>query len=188
MQPLIVQLTDQELVKRVLLTGDEQAFRHLYGRHTPRLLGLARNLTVGSALDADDLVQEMWLRAAGRLGGFEWRSSLRTWLSGILMNLVREAHRAASRLEFLELDDEAAAWPPPPDPADRLELQAALAALGPGQRAVLVLHDVEGYTHEEIADLLDISPGTSKSQLSRARRAVVLFMNNERKKQPHVRT
>jgi RNA polymerase sigma-70 factor (ECF subfamily) len=139
-------------------------------------------------MDADDLVQEMWIRAAGRLGRFEWRSTLRTWLGGILLNLVREAHRAASRMEFIEVGEEAAAWPAPPDLADRLELEGALAALGPGQRAVLVLHDVEGYTHDEIAELLDITPGTSKSQLCRARRAVVLFMNNQRKQQPYART
>ena len=189
MQPLIVEPTDRELVVRILKEGDERAFRALYRRHTPGLLRLSRNLLSDrQAVDPDDLVQETWIRAAARLAGFEWRSSLITWLRGILLNLVREAHRAEGRQSFVELTDEVTAWPAPPDATELADLEAAIASLAPGARAVLILHDVEGYTHEEIAAFLEITPGTSKSQLCRARRSVVRFLNHERKKPTHVRT
>jgi RNA polymerase sigma-70 factor (ECF subfamily) len=183
-----VEPTDQELVVTILKEGDERAFRLLYERHTPRLLRLSRNLLFGQAIDPDDLVQETWIRAAARLASFEWRSSLITWLRGILVNLVREAHRARGHQLFVDLTDEVAAWPAPPDAAELGELEAAIASLAPGGRTILVLHDVEGYTHEEIAAFLEITPGTSKSQLCRARRSVVQFLNHERKKPTYVRT
>jgi RNA polymerase sigma factor (sigma-70 family) len=184
-----MELPDRELVSRVLKEGDEQAFRLLHGRHTPQLLRLARNLLAEGISDPEDLVQESWIRAAGKLDRFEWRSSLSTWLCGILINLVREAHRRRDRAWFVELsEDIEGAWPDPPDPTQRIELERAIAALAPGGRAVLVLHDVEGYTHQEIGELLGISPGTSKSQLCRARRAVKEFLTHQPKNVPYVRT
>ena len=188
MQPLIEENTDRELVARILERKDEQAFRLLHRKHTPRLTRLAGNLVADRVMDPHDLVQDAWIRAFGKLSAFEWRSSLRTWLTGILVNLVREAHRARGQRHFVELTEETAEWPAPPDVADRLELEWAIAGLAPGHRTILVLHDVEGYTHEEIAQLLDIAIGTSKSQLCRARRAVVHFLNHERKNEPYVRT
>lgn len=83
------ELSDRYLVHQVLTQGDELAFRRLYRRHTPRLLRLAGNLTANREIDADDLVQETWIRAVARLGDFEWRSSLITWLAGILVNRTR---------------------------------------------------------------------------------------------------
>ena len=188
MQPLIKDKSDRELVAWILERKNEEAFDHLYRRHTPRLTRLAVNLVADHLLDPDDLVQDTWIRAAAKLSAFEWRSSLITWLSGILVNLVREAHRTRGLIRFVELTEDTAAWPAPPEVTDRLELQGAIARLAPGHRTVLVLHDVEGYTHEEIGELLDIAAGTSKSQLCRARRALVHFLNHERKNQPYVRT
>ena len=179
--------SDRDLVASILSAGDERAFRHLHERHAPRLHRLAANLAASSLLDPEDLVQDTWMRAAAKLPGFEWRSSLITWLSGIMVNLVREAHRSDRRMEFVEVTEEAEEWPAPPDPTDRLELEHAIASLPAGARTVLVLHDVEGYTHEEIAGFLEISPGTSKSQLCRARRAVIHFLTHERKHQSYVR-
>jgi RNA polymerase sigma factor (sigma-70 family) len=180
--------SDRELVHRILSQGDERAFRRLHDRHAARLHRLATNLAAGSSIDPLDLVQEMWMRAAPRLPSFEWRSSLVTWLSGILVNSFRESQRSDRRMPFVELIDEGMEWPAPPDPTERLELERAVASLAPGARTVLVLHDIEGYTHEEIAGFLEISPGTSKSQLCRARRAVVSFLTHHRKTMSHVRT
>lgn len=173
MQSVTVESTDQALVHRILSGDDEQAFRLLYRRHTPRLLRIARAVTSGRDIGPDDLVQDTWIRAAARLSTFEWRSTLITWLTGILVNRMREGHRREMLAEFGELNEAIGPWPEPPDPIDRIELENAIQALPPGGRTVLVLHDVEGYTHEEIAQLLDITSGTSKSQLCRARRAVV---------------
>lgn len=171
--------SDRELVDRIITGGDEQAFRLLYRRHTPRLQRLARVIASGRGLEADDLVQDTWIRAVARLSTFEWRSSLLTWLTGILVNRTREVHRREMLAEFSELTEAIGPWPAAPDPVDRIELEQAIQALPPGARTVLVLHDVEGYTHEEIALMLDLSAGTSKSQLCRARRAAVRLLTSE---------
>jgi RNA polymerase sigma-70 factor (ECF subfamily) len=167
--------------------GDERAFRRLHERHAPRLQRLAAHLAAGSSIAAEDLVQETWVRAVPRFARFEWRSSLSTWLTGILVNLFREALRGDRRMSWADPEEEAVEWPAAPGADVRLDLARAVENLPPGARAVLLLHDVEGYTHEEIGEFLAISPGTSKSQLCRARRAVIQFLNAGRK-EPYVRT
>ena len=163
---------DRALFQPALIEGDETAWRVLYRRHTPSLYRVARYLT-DSDVDADDLVHEMWLRASRSATRFEQRSSLRTWLTGILINCVREWRRGFLRADEVPLEHD---LPAPEVDAlsgfDRIDLERALAGLAPGFRAVLLLHDVEGHTHREIAELLGIEPGTSKSQLTRARRAM----------------
>ena len=179
-----MQPSDRDLAARFSRGGvdAEDAFRALFGRHTPRLYALALRLLAGRQPDAEDVVQEAWMRAAEGLARFEWRAALTTWLSAIVINCARERmrHWARERAgDGGDRDDDAAA-------IDRIEqvaaviapvgqtidLERAMAALPDGYRTVLVLHDVEGYTHEQIASQLDIDVGTSKSQLSRARRAM----------------
>jgi len=161
--------TDRALLERVIASGDEAAFRDLYRRHTPALYRVAVRLTEDRDGSAEDLVHDTWLRASDRWSEFAWRSSLRTWLTGILLNRIREARRAWDRAGG-EAFAEPAQEPAPLDLG--LDLADALARLPAGYRAAVVLHDVEGYQHDEIADLLGIEIGTSKSQLSRARRAL----------------
>ncbi len=113
-----------------------------------------------------------WVSAVERLGQFRWESALRSWLSGFVINGARQWWREAQR-EAAAVD----AHHPTTDlplleTANRVDLERAIAALPAGFREVLVLHDVEGYTHEEIAAFLGIVPGTSKSQLARARQAL----------------
>ena len=151
-------------------TKDEATFRQLYRCHTPALYPLALRLVGGSESEAQDAIQDTWLRACKTLPGFEWRSSLRTWLTGILINRVREMNRARGRRNEEELLLECLAQPAPL--AERLDLEQAIARLPAGYRHVLILHDMEGYTHEEISAQLEISAGTSKSQLYHARKAV----------------
>jgi RNA polymerase sigma-70 factor (ECF subfamily) len=166
-----LQPSDQDLVSRFAVHGDEEAFRLLFRRYTPRLYAVALRLCGGRSDAAEDAVQTAWLRAARRLDGFEWRSSLATWLTGIAINCVREARRRpAPESVAAEVLDR---LPAPLVPVgDRVDLDRAIAALPDGYREVLVLHDVEGFTHEEIATALGIAAGTSKSQLFHARRAV----------------
>jgi RNA polymerase sigma-70 factor (ECF subfamily) len=162
---------DRRLVKKFLSTGDERSFRQLYRRYTPCLYLLALRLLGGSAIDAQDAIQETWIRACRTLERFEWKSSLRTWLSGILINCVREANRERRRRKEEELqDDSAIATVRPPETT--IDLEQVIARLPPGYRYVLTLHDIEGYTHEEIGALLEITAGTSKSQLYHARKAL----------------
>jgi len=162
---------DRALADRVVEGRDESAFRALYARHTPALYAMAMRLG-GEPADAEDAVHDAWLRAIEALPRFEWRSSLRTWLTAILLNRMRELDRQERHAVPME-DDLAEATEPPaelPHKVDALDLDAAIRALPPGYRRVLVLHDVEGFTHDDIAALLGVTTGTSKSQLAHARR------------------
>lgn len=161
---------DHALAQALLLRGDEQAFRDLYARHTPRLYQLVLRLLGGAEHDAEDVVQETWIRATEALGGFRWEAAFGTWLTGIGINVARGLLRKQGRWQ--PLDDAAEPWRPPPPHGERIDLERAIALLPSGYHSVLVLHDVEGYTHEEIGERLGIAPGTSKSQLSHARRAL----------------
>jgi RNA polymerase sigma-70 factor, ECF subfamily len=162
---------DRTLVRDLVRHRDDRAFAALYQRHTTYLYRLALRLTAGDDDEAQDLVHDAWVRSVQRLGGFEWRAQLRTWLAGFVVTLWRERQRDVSRdvsLEELPSGDDAS-WS---NAAARVDIERALAQLPPGFREVLILHDVEGFTHEDIADLLGVKPGTSKSQLSRARAAM----------------
>jgi RNA polymerase sigma-70 factor (ECF subfamily) len=162
---------DRALVERYLRTRDEAAFLGLYRSHTPALLGLASRLCAGELSAAEEIVQEAWVRAARSLPSFRWESRLRTWLSGVVVNSWRDRARARGREDASERELDAVPGRDVPA-SERLDLERAVAGLPHGFRAVLVLHDVEGFTHSEIASLLGIEAGTSKSQLARARQAV----------------
>jgi len=168
-------LDDRELAAAFAARGDEAAFRELYRRHSPALYLLAVRLLGGAGRGAEDAVQETWIRAAARLGAFRWESALRTWLSGIAVNICRESIRSAPPPErSVEIDPEAAgaASAISQDGAARLDLEGAIRRLPARGRMVMVLHDVEGRTHAEIGALLGIDEGTSRSQLHKARAAV----------------
>lgn len=167
---------DRALAARWTRARDEAAFRELYRRHTPVMYLMARRLLGPGRGAAEDVVQDAWLRAARGLGAFAWSSGLRTWLCGIVINCCREIVRRGMRESR-----EAAALPPGTAAAGwtprTLSLERAIASLPDGQREVLVLHDVYGHTHGEIAEMLEIAAGTSKSQLHDARRAVRLALS-----------
>jgi RNA polymerase sigma-70 factor (ECF subfamily) len=150
---------------RHFVEGDERAFVCLYRRHSPAVYGLLSRLVGPFHAEAADLLQETWIRAAARLEAFRGDSQFRTWLSGIALNCYREWRRRTDRYSHVELGDLAASIDPDPNP----DVAWVLEGLPARFREVLVLHDVEGYTHEEIARLIEIEPGTSKSRLSRAR-------------------
>jgi RNA polymerase sigma factor (sigma-70 family) len=163
--------SDQALAEAVLLAGDERAFRELYGRHTPRLFQFVLRVMGGAEHDAEDVVQETWIRATEKLGDFRWEAAFSTWLTGIGLNVARGLLRKRGR--WVELDGGAdEPWRPPAPDGERIDLERAIATLPTGYRTVLVLHDVEGYKHDEIGELLGISAGTSKSQLFNARRSL----------------
>lgn len=161
-------MTDQELIERAK-RGDEPAIATLYRRHADRVYAVARRLAGDDAL-AEDWAQEAWLRAIRALPGFRGDSRFSTWLHRIAVNCALYGERGRQRLRMREA--------PLPDahpaakqdlPLVRMQLQRAIDRLPEGMRRVLVLHDVEGYTHEEIGELLGVAPGTCKSQLFKAR-------------------
>jgi RNA polymerase sigma-70 factor (ECF subfamily) len=163
---------DRDLADAIVRQGDERAFRELYRRHSPAIYQLVLRMLGGSTHDAEDVVQETWVRAVRQLGGFRWESALRTWLCAIALNLAREVLRKRARHAAEELPPELPVKPLPMRDGERVDLERAIARLPDGYRAVLVLHDLEGYTHEEISRHLQIAVGTSKSQLFDARRAM----------------
>jgi RNA polymerase sigma-70 factor (ECF subfamily) len=169
------------LIRAFVERGEEWAFRTLYRRHAPSMYGVALRLLGGRDTLAEEVLQTAWVRAAERLGRFRGRSSLKTWLCGITVNVGREALRRERRSPERPLDAQTALVPATRIYGDiqRVDLERAMARLPVGYREVLVLHDVEGYTHEEIARILDIQKGTSKSQLSRARRAMRAELSEE---------
>jgi RNA polymerase sigma-70 factor (ECF subfamily) len=161
-------MDDDELIRRVAGLRDEEAFRVLYGRHTAPVYGLLCRL-VGRGGDASDLMQETWLRAVRHITLFRGQSAFRTWLTGIALNCYREWRRRHAREVRMGDADGRPGGSRGAD--DAAAVAQVLARLHPAHREVIVLHDVEGFTHEEIAETLEIEPGTSKSRLSRARRA-----------------
>jgi RNA polymerase sigma-70 factor (ECF subfamily) len=165
-----VNVTDRELADAVIDTGDEVAFRQLYRRHTPRLLGFVQRLLGPNDAEAEDAVQETWIRACQSLARFRWDSSFSTWLGGIGLNVVRDRIRKQARSRIVDFEQLPERPVAPASTEDRIDLERAIALLPDGYRIVLVLHDVEGMKHREIAERLGISDGTSKSQLSNARR------------------
>ena len=157
---------DLALVERFLRGRSEAAFRALYRAHTPALYALALSLTGGDQGEAEDLVQESWVRALTALRTFRAQSALRSWLCGVLVNVRRGRIRAEWRIvDAPDVEPIAERT----DPDDAIDLERGIAGLPEGARDVYVLHDVYGYTHREIAELLGVIEGTSKSQLNRAR-------------------
>lgn len=171
--------SDRELVEAVQTEGSERAFRQLFKRHSPRMYRVGIRIT-GDVQEAEDVLQESWLRAVEHLHGFHWRSTFSTWITGIAANVSREVLRRRGRWPTEELTSAHAAGVAPLD-LHRIDLERAVASLTPRQRATFILHDVEGFTHEEVAKHLSCSPGTSKSQLHRARRELARYLKGARK-------
>ncbi len=150
--------------------GDEDAFRELYRRHTPRLFMLVLRLVGGSEADAEDVTQETWIRACEGMDGFRWDSAYGTWLRRIGVNVAVDFLRRRGRDPVRPSDSEID-FPVSPLPLDeRIDLEGAIAALPDGYRQVVVLHDIEGMTHSEIGQLLGVTEGTTKKQLFNARK------------------
>lgn len=152
--------------------GAELAFRELFRRHTPHLLQFVTRILGTSGVDADDVVQDTWLRAYPALVTFRGDSSFSTWLCAVGLRAALDWMRRGRRRGLEVSMDEEIRGPDAPAHEDRMDLEAAIARLAPGYRMVLVLHDVEGFTHDEIGLQLGIAPGTSKAQLFKARRVM----------------
>lgn len=156
--------------------GDRGAFERLYREHVNHVFSVCLRMC-GDRVHAEELVQDVFVRAWQKLPLFRGESAFSTWLHRIAVNVVlndrkaegRARSRAVPRPDEPESDEEMFGAHAPPSHAERLDLESAIAALPAGARRVFVLHDVEGYKHEEIADLLGITSGGSKAQLHRAR-------------------
>lgn len=169
-------MTDKETVNLILRHRSETAFRELYKSKTPSLYRVALRLSGGYVVVAEDMIQEMWVAAIRKLPTFEWKSELKTWLTAILINISKEVYRdSITRERMLVFDD----TPNHSFDVQSIDLAKAIDSLPPGYRHVVVLHDVEGYKHHEIAEMLGINEGTSKSQLAQARKKLREFLSDE---------
>lgn len=152
--------------------GDQDAFRALYQAHVGRVHAVCLRMTANAA-EAEERVQDVFVRVWQQLKGFRGDSAFSTWLHRLTVNEVLQARRATGRREArvrLAGDDEELEQTAGRHDAPSPDLAHALARLPEGARTVFVLHDVEGYQHDEIAGMLGIAEGTSKAQLFRARR------------------
>lgn len=177
-RPQDARISEAEAIERAK-SGDSDAFRVLYDLHKRRVYSLCLRMTANTA-QAEDLTQEAFLQLFRKIGTFRGESAFSTWLhrmavNVVLMQLRKKNLPVVSLEETLEGEEDAPRKEPgAPDrklsgSIDRLHLQRALEELPPGYRTIFLLHDVEGYEHNEIASMIDCSIGNSKSQLHKAR-------------------
>jgi RNA polymerase sigma-70 factor (ECF subfamily) len=164
---------DQPLA-RAAAKGDLTAFEALYRRHLGRVHGVIARLVGHHGARAEDLTQDTFVRAWQALPGYRFESAFATWLHRLAVNTALMDLRASRSRPSLDGDEDALADLGTHDSAGHatalgLDLERAVATLPPRARAVLVLYDVEGWKHEEIADALGMAVGSSKAQLHRAR-------------------
>jgi RNA polymerase sigma-70 factor (ECF subfamily) len=163
-------MTDPLTIRRAI-NGDETALRALWVAHAPRIDAVVRRL-VGDPDQAADIAQEVWIQIFRALPTWRGDSQFSTWAHRIAVNRTLNALRSVRRLAKLEtvMEDDTVSVE---EDSDRTflaqSIDEAVQKLSPGARSVFVLHDVEGYTHEEIAKELGITSGGSKSQLFKAR-------------------
>ena len=160
--------TDAALIALIQRDGSERAFRALYARHAPKLFQFLLRLLGGRVADAEDALQETWIRGCAGLDRFRGDSTFRTWIGGIARHIALDQLRRDKPMELIADLAETEGTPI----EVTVDLECAIASLPDGYRAVLVLHDLEGFSHQEIGAFLGITEGTSKGQLFKARRAL----------------
>ncbi|MEO8677920.1 MAG: RNA polymerase sigma factor [Vicinamibacterales bacterium] len=176
-----------ELVGRIR-AGDSTAFEALYRQHATRLYNLASRMS-GPRGEADDLLQDIFLLAYRKIGSFRGESTLGTWLYRLAMNhcldvLRNRQTRMGQQTESLDEPDAAPVASPVPvlGAVNRIDLERAIEALPPACRAAFLLHDVEGFGHQEVGEMLGVSEGTSKSQVHKARMRIRSYLAHGSKK------
>lgn len=158
-------------------SGDRSAFERLYRGHADRVFTLCARM-VSDRARAEELTQDVFVRAWEKLHLFRGESSFSTWLHRLTVNVVLNARKSEGRQKtrFEDNDEETGmdahagiVGAPLATAGEMLDLEEAITRLPPGAKRVFVLHDVEGYKHEEIADMLGVTSGATKAQLHRAR-------------------
>jgi RNA polymerase sigma-70 factor (ECF subfamily) len=166
-------IPDQTRLVARAARGDVSAFEELYRLNVGRVYGLCLRMSGDPSL-AEELVQEAFVRAWRKLGSFRGASAFSTWLHRVTVNVVLGHRRSTERREVPAADrveDAASEWvAPAAHPGRTIDLERAISGLPEGARTVFILHDVEGFRHEEISGMAGIAVGTSKAQLHRARK------------------
>ena len=172
-------MSEADLIRNAQ-AGDTAAFEELYRLHASKIYGLCLRMCANPA-KAEDLTQEAFVRAWQKLGSFRFRSGFATWLHRLTVNLVlgdlRSRGRWESRLTAIDSLPERGDSRASAQPEDTVDLERAISQLPPQARTVFVLHDIEGYKHQEIAELCGLAVGTSKAHLHRARKQLRKALN-----------
>ncbi len=176
-------MSETHLIQRAC-AGDGRAVKQLYDRYGPRVYAVVRRIAGDDEL-ARDYAQEAWIRAIRALPTFRGDARFSTWLHRIAVNAALQAARRVETRRKHEgpVPDDVALAPAAGDALLEQQLESALDLLPDGMRQVLILHDVEGYTHEEIGEAIGVTAGTSKSQLFKARakmRGLLAHLRDER--------
>lgn len=171
-------IQDYVNAKRFLLTRGEKYFLLIYRKHSVPLYNYVLRKTFYSHSDTEDLVQETWMRAVEGLGKFKWKSSFKTWLFAIAENCLREKFREKEKrsnnikekffeVEILENRSD----------NENIDFENAVQNLPEGSKEILMLYEFHRFKHKEIAEILGINEGTSKSQLHKARQKIKQFLS-----------
>jgi RNA polymerase sigma-70 factor (ECF subfamily) len=170
---------DAALIDAIVAHRSERAARALVDRHSPRLLAIVRRMLASDVTSAEDVLQHAWINAIGALSEFRRDSSFSTWMTRIAIRAALDHLRRRSDLRDSLPDAELHRLAGPTADIDgRLDLDRFIAQLPSGCRGVLVMHDIEGFTHDEIAAQFGIAVGTSKAHLFRARRLLRLWLTS----------
>lgn len=169
-------MTETQLIQ-LAQEGDPAAIREIYRMYSPRVFAIVKRLAGDEGL-AEDWAQEAWVRIFRALGSFRGDSRFTTWLHRIAVNSALHGRRWRERRVKHETPmlDTMPMHAKPEDTMLRMRLEKAMEQLPERMRQVLVLHDIEGYTHEDIAEFLGVTAGTSKSQLFKARARMREFL------------
>jgi RNA polymerase sigma-70 factor (ECF subfamily) len=153
------------------------AFEVIYRLHSPTVYGLCLRLSGGVQSDATELLQDVFVRAWRGLASFRGDAALGSWLHRLAVNAMLERARGNSRrlARVIPIDEDSSLDAPglPEDPDLRMDLESAIARLPEGARIAFVLHDIEGYQHQEIAAQLGVATGTIKAQVHRAHKLLI---------------
>ena len=167
---------EHDLINRARV-GDMAAFEAIYRTHSPTVYVLCLRLSGGVKTDATELLQDVFVRAWRGLAAFRGDSALSSWLHRLTVNAMLERARGNSRrlAKVISIEEDAGMDAPsmPGDPDLRMDLESAIALLPEGARVAFVLHDIEGYQHQEIAAQLGVATGTIKAQVHRAHKLLI---------------
>jgi len=179
-EPGVAPINEGDLVARAQ-RGDVDAFEALYRASAGRVFAVCLRMS-GDRAKATELLQDVFVRIWEKLGSFRGESAFSTWAHRLAVNVVLESQRKSNRkldIGYVTLDSEgdagmdSVAWTGAPSVGDRIDLENAIARLAPGMRRVFVLHDIEGYQHNEIAKMTGQAEGTLRAQLHHARKQLM---------------
>jgi RNA polymerase sigma-70 factor (ECF subfamily) len=172
--------SSRDLIRRAQ-SGDVDAFELIYNEHSPRVFALCLRLMAGDRVAATDLMQDAFVRAWKNLDKFRGESAFSSWLHRVTVNTMLEDARSTKRriARVLPMEDtsQIGAFAPGESPELKIDLERAIARLPGGARIAFVLHDIEGYQHQEIAEQLGIAVGTVKAQVHRAHKLLMQVLD-----------